>query len=173
MFIKTISKEKEVNAKKTETGEADREDVNIIIPDPRTDDDENGTESVDDLYNRELTREEKLALDLCSFLAEKTADRFECMIAAMDEEKVGLIIGRIYDSKPETMIKVLQALFISNDYYEAAEDLEILDICNRQVDCSTLCFVDEFLSSDVMDRLLTERSIEELFRKVWMPACLS
>ena len=98
MFIKTISKEKEVNAKKTETGEADREDVNIIIPDPRTDDDESGTGSVDDLYNRELTREEKLALDLCSFLAEKTADRFECMIAAMDEEKVGLIIGRIYDS---------------------------------------------------------------------------
>lgn len=173
MFIKTISKEKEVNAKKTETGEADREDVNIIIPDPRTDDDESGTGSVDDLYNRELTREEKLALDLCSFLAEKTADRFECMIAAMDEEKVGLIIGRIYDSKPETMIKVLQALFISNDYYEAAEDLEILDICNRQVDCSALCFVDEFLNSDVMDRLLTERSIEELFRKVWMPACLS
>ena len=51
--------------------------------------------------------------------------------------------------------------------------IEILDICNRQVDCSALCFVDEFLSSDVMDRLLTERSIEELFRKVWMPACLS
>ena len=56
MFIKTISKEKEVNAKKTETGEADREDINIIIPDPCTEDDEDGTESADDLYNRELTR---------------------------------------------------------------------------------------------------------------------
>ena len=104
-----------------------------------------------ELENLQLTPQEQLSTNIALHLANVTAKRFMQIACETDFASVRQLVRRFETSDSRTVVDMLQAMFLSNGYMHAAEELDILGEC-ESFDCDVYdSFVDEFLENECVD----------------------
>ena len=104
-----------------------------------------------ELDSLQLTPQEQLSTNIAVHLADVTAKRFMQIACETDFASVMQLVRRFETSDSRTVIDMLQAMFLSNGYMHAAEELDILGEC-ESFDCDVFdTFVDEFLDNECVD----------------------
>jgi len=78
-----------------------------------------------------LTDAEMLCCDIAIHIAHKTAARFEDMADGMEMSTLKQIVRRIEDADPESVVPMLQAMFLARGMVDIAEDLDMLELCSK------------------------------------------
>ena len=113
------------------------------------------------IRNLERGRTDEVAVEVASFMAHKTAERFAVMVDGRRFSDIVQMIGRIQEADPVEAVRMLQMAFFSHGMTAEAEDLEILDIC-AAIDSDTHeCFIDAFMQEDQIDWFAVECWIDE------------
>ena len=99
----------------------------------------------------ELTPEEELSCHIIAHLADLTAKRFDDLMDGKDLSTAKQIANRLEHSEPETMVSMLQAMFLASDMVHAAEDLDLLADCMRYDKVAYYTFQDDLLDTDIFD----------------------
>ena len=86
----------------------------------------------------------KLAYRIASYLAEITAERFAEAVSDMETETIEEIMMRMQNVDAEALVGMLQVLFIAKGMKYAAEDLDILSVC-ESYDETSCCFFQDAL----------------------------
>ena len=102
---------------------------------------------------------ETLSCEIIIHIADKTAERFEKMADGMEMSTIKQIARRIEEAEPETIAPMLQTMFLARGMVDAAEDLDILELCFRYDEDTYYLFYDILFDTDIFDWL----SIENMF----------
>ena len=107
----------------------------------------------------EIDESETLSCDIIIRIADRTASRFEDMADGMEMSTLKQIVRRIEDAEPETVAPMLQTMFLARGMVDAAEDLDILELCFKYDEDTYYLFYDILFDSDIFDWF----SIENMF----------
>lgn len=102
---------------------------------------------------------ETLSCEIIIHIADKTAKRFEEMADGMEMSTLKQIVRRIEESEPEAIAPMLQTMFLARGMVDAAEDLDILELCFRYDEDTYYLFYDILFDTDIFDWF----SIENMF----------
>jgi len=91
----------------------------------------------------ERNPDSKLAYQIASHLAEVTAERFVEAVEDMEPEMVEEIMTRMQNSNSDTLVGMLQMLFIAKGMRYAAYDLDVLVLCEIDDEYSSYYFQDK------------------------------
>ena len=106
-----------------------------------------------------LTDAEILSSDIIIHIAEKTAERFEDMADGMEMSTLKQIVRRIEDADPESVVPMLQAMFLARGMVDIAEDLDMLELCSKYDEDTYFVFFDILFDTDIFEWF----SIENMF----------
>ena len=115
---------------------------------------ENSEEAEKDREYR-ITPAEELTDSIADYLAHMTADRFGKVVRETGPAAVRQLILRIEHSESETVIKMLQAVFLSCGMTHAAEDLDILMLCEKHDSEVYNAFFDSLMETEVIGGYMT------------------
>ena len=107
----------------------------------------------------EIDESETLSCDIIIRIADKTAERFEDMADGMEMSTLKQLVRRIEDAEPETVAPMLQTMFLARGMVDAAEDLDMLELCFKYDEDTYYLFYDILFDSDIFDWF----SIENMF----------
>ena len=177
MFMKMICKEKDVNAKEDKK-QAEALNREFYVIDPKTgfldvrgaDEIEGKSDSTPDTDDPEPGSP---VTDIIAFLADKTADRFDCMADGMEVMVLKEIVYRMEHTDPKTAVVMLQSMFMTNELEAAAVDLDILDIFSEYDADTYEDFIDELFDTEIFNQFLIANWLDEAFGKPCRHACLS
>ena len=110
-----------------------------------------------------------LAFSVADFLAERTAERFDCAIDETELDTVTQIIGRIECSSHEEAAKMIQMLFLAKGYVAEAEDLDLLWICSEYDEKAFDYFIDSLGKTDVFERLDVAMLLNDVSKHIALP----
>ena len=102
---------------------------------------------------------ETLSCEIIIHIADKTAERFEKMADGMEMSTLKQIVRRIEEAEPETIVPMLQTMFLARGMVDAAKDLDMLELCFRYDEDTYYLFYDILFDTDIFDWL----SIENMF----------
>ena len=107
----------------------------------------------------EIDESETLSCDIIIHIADKTAERFEDMADGMEMTTLKQIVRKIEEAEPETIVPMLQTMFLARGMVDAAKDLDMLELCFRYDEDTYYLFYDILFDSDIFDWF----SIENMF----------
>ena len=99
----------------------------------------------------DITPEDELSSGIAVHLAALTAERIDDMMDGMDLSVAKQIIIRLEKSEPETMVSMIQAMFLAKGMEHAAEDLDILADCGIYDETVYDIFQDELSDTELFD----------------------
>ena len=97
----------------------------------------------------ELTPVEEFSTTMACYLANITARRFQKITKDCDSPALRQLIIRIEHSDSKTAVSMIQAIFLSTGQKHAAEDLDILELCEKFVSDVYDDFFDYLFDTDV------------------------
>ena len=106
--------------------------------------------------DRELTELNEMTFDIAATLAYQMSDRFMRIAKRLEMESVKAVIYVLEHLDTEQATAALQAIFYSHGMVEAAQEMELLDICRAYDEGVYDYFIDEFMGTDEMDWFLVE-----------------
>lgn len=106
-----------------------------------------------------LTDAELLCCDIAIHIAHKTAARFEDMADGMEMSTLKQIVRRIEDADPESVVPMLQTMFLARGMVDITEDLDMLELCSKYDEDTFFVFYDILFDTDIFDWF----SIENMF----------
>ena len=110
---------------------------------------------------RELIELNEMAFDIAATLAYQMSDRFMRIARKLEMESVKAIIYVLEHLDTEQATAALQAIFYSHGMVEAAQEMELLDICSAYDEGVYDYFIDEFMGTDEMDWFLVEICLKD------------
>ena len=102
---------------------------------------------------------ETLALDIINRIAEKTAESFEEMADGMEMATLKQLVSRLLSADMESVVPMLQSMFLARGMADAADELDMLELCFRYDEETYFIFYDILFDTDIFDWF----SIECLF----------
>ena len=102
---------------------------------------------------------ETLTSDIINHIAEKTAESFEEMADGMEIDTLKQIVRRIGSADLEAVVPMLQTMFLARGMEDAADELDMLELCFRYDEETYFIFYDILFDTDIFDWF----SIECLF----------
>lgn len=106
-----------------------------------------------------LTDAEILSSDIIIHIAEKTAERFEDMADTMEITTLKHLVRRLGSADLESVVPMLQTMFLARGMVDIAEDLDMLELCFRYDEDTYYLFYDILFDTDIFDWF----SIENMF----------
>ena len=113
------------------------------------------------IRNLEKGQTEDVAVEVASFMAHKTAERFADMVNGRRFSDIMQMIGSIQEADPVDAVRMLQMGFFSNGMTAEAEDLEIIDICAGIDSDIHEYFIDAFMQEEEIDWFAVECWVDE------------
>lgn len=113
------------------------------------------------IRNLEGGKNEDVAVEVASFMAHKTAERFTGMMDGKRFSDIRQMIVSIQESNPVDAVRMLQMAFFSHGMTAEAEDLEILDICACIDSDIHEYFIDSFMQEEDIDWFAVECWVDE------------
>ena len=113
------------------------------------------------IRNLERGRTEDVAVEVASFMAHKTAERFADMVSGRRFSDIMQMIGSIQEADPVDAVRMLQMSFFSHGMTAEAEDLEILGICAVIDSDIHEYFIDAFMQEEEIDWFAVECWVDE------------
>ena len=113
------------------------------------------------IRNLERGRTEEVAIEIASFMAHKTAERFADMVNGRRFSDIMQMIERIQETDPVDAVRMLQMSFFSHGMTAEAEDLEIIDICASIDSDIHDYFIDSFMQEEDIDWFAVECWVDE------------
>jgi len=110
---------------------------------------------------RELIELNEMTFDIAATLAYQMSDRFMRIARKLEMESVKAIIYVLEHLDTEQATAALQAIFYSHGMVEAAQEMELLDICSAYDEGVYDYFIDEFMGTDEMDWFLVEICLKD------------
>ena len=111
--------------------------------------------------DRELTELNEMTFDIAATLAYQMSDRFMRIAKRLEMESVKAIVYVLEHLDTEQAVAALQAIFYSHGMVEAAQEMELLDICSAYDEGVYDYFIDEFMGTDEMDWFLVEICLKD------------
>ena len=102
---------------------------------------------------------ETITDDIINHIAEKTAESFEEMADGMEMTTLKQIVKRIGSADLEAVVPMLQTMFLARGMEDAADVLDMLELCFRYDEETYFIFYDILFDTDIFDWF----SIECLF----------
>lgn len=102
---------------------------------------------------------ETLSLDIINRIAEKTAESFEEMADGMEMATLKQLVSRLVSADMESVVPMLQSMFLAIGMADAADELDMLELCFRYDEETYFIFYDILFDTDIFDWF----SIECLF----------
>ena len=100
-----------------------------------------------------------LCCDIAIHIAHKIAERFEDIADGMEISTLKQIVRRIEDAGPESVVPMLQAIFLARGMVDIAEDLDMLELCSKYDEDADFVFFDILFDTDIFEWF----SIENMF----------
>ena len=110
-----------------------------------------------------LRSEFQLIYDIASQLAAMTALKLDKVLIQTSPSVAKELVRKLEDSDGETMVSMLQAIFLVNGMVGASEDLNALRLCEKYDDTVYMFFQDEMLDTEIFDWC----RIDEMFRNYY------
>ena len=110
-----------------------------------------------------LQPEFQLIYDIASQLAAMTALKLDKVLIQTSPSVAKELARKLEDSDGETMVSMLQAIFLVNGMVGASEDLNALRLCKKYDDTVYMFFQDEILDTEIFDWC----RIDEMFRNYY------
>lgn len=110
-----------------------------------------------------LQPEFQLIYDIASQLAAMTALKLDKVLIQTSPSVAKELARKLEDSDGETMVSMLQAIFLVNGMVGASEDLNALRLCKKYDDTVYMFFQDEMLDTEIFDWC----RIDEMFRNYY------
>lgn len=110
-----------------------------------------------------LRSEFQLIYDIASQLAAMTALKLDKVLIQTSPSVAKELARKLEDSDGETMVSMLQAIFLVNGMVGASEDLNALRLCKKYDDTVYMFFQDEMLDTEIFDWC----RIDEMFRNYY------
>jgi hypothetical protein len=98
-----------------------------------------------------LTDAEILSSDIIIHIAEKTAERFEDMADTMEITTLKHLVRRLGSADLESVVPMLQTMFLAKGMVDAADELDILELCFRYDEEAYFLFYDVLFDTDIFD----------------------
>ena len=112
------------------------------------------------ITSRELSPAGMLAYNIADHLAEVTAERFSEMIDGMDMDIAMQIVRRLQASDAESMVGMLQEMFLVKGMVHAAEELDLLRECEEYEESVYWRFLDVLSDREVFAFFRVKNMIE-------------
>ena len=109
--------------------------------------------------------EVQLAYDIAGQLAALTALKLDKVLIQTDPNVAKQLAKKLEDSDGETMVSMLQAIFLVNGMVGASEDLDILKFCERYDDTVYMFFQDEMLDTEIFDWCRIDEMFADYYEK--------
>ena len=113
------------------------------------------------IRNMEGGKMDEVAIEVASFMAHKTAERFADMVNGRRFSDIMQMIERIQETDPVDAVRMLQMSFFSHGMTAEAEDLEIIDICASIDSDIHDYFIDSFMQEEDIDWFAVECWVDE------------
>ena len=113
------------------------------------------------IRNMEGGKMDEVAVEVASFMAHKTAERFADMVNGRRFSDIMQMVGGIQEADPVEAVRMLQMSFFSHGMTAEAEDLEILDICAGIDSDIHEYFIDSFMQEEDIDWFAVECWVDE------------
>ncbi|MBE6027842.1 MAG: hypothetical protein E7227_04440 [Clostridiales bacterium] len=113
------------------------------------------------IRNMEGGKMDEVAIEVASFMAHKTAERFADMVNGRRFSDIMQMVGGIQEADPAEAVRMLQMSFFSHGMTAEAEDLEILDICAGIDSDIHEYFIDSFMQEEDIDWFAVECWVDE------------
>ena len=113
-----------------------------------------------DVTSPELSPAGQLAYNIADHLAEVTAERFSEMIDGMDMDIAMQIVRRLQASDAESMVGMLQEMFLVKGMVHAAEELDLLRECEEYEESVYWRFLDVLSDREVFAFFRVKNMIE-------------
>lgn len=113
------------------------------------------------IRNIEGGKMDEVAIEVASFMAHKTAERFADMVNGRRFSDIMQMVGGIQEADPVEAVRMLQMSFFSHGMTAEAEDLEILDICAGIDSDIHEYFIDSFMQEEDIDWFAVECWVDE------------
>lgn len=113
------------------------------------------------IRNMEGGKMDEVAIEVASFMAHKTAERFADMVNGRRFSDIMQMVGGIQEADPVEAVRMLQMSFFSHGMTAEAEDLEILDICAGIDSDIHEFFIDSFMQEEDIDWFAVECWVDE------------
>ena len=94
---------------------------------------------------------EDLSAYIAEFLADSAANSFKEAMSNLPDEKADDIAGLISYADSESLVKILQTIFIMADMRYAAKQLDLLEFCYSYDESAYYYFEDEFYDNEVLE----------------------
>ena len=111
--------------------------------------------------DRWITELNEMVFDIAAVLAYQTVDQFMKIAESLDMESIKPLLFMLENLDTEQAVAALQAIFCSHGMPDAAQAMELLDICSPYDDGVYDYFIDEFMGSDEIDWFLVEICLKE------------
>ena len=98
---------------------------------------------------------EDLSAYIAEFLADSAANSFKEAMSNLSEEKAAAISGHISYADSESLVKILQTIFIMADMKYAARQLDLLEFCYSYDESAYYYFEDEFYNNEAVEPYFT------------------
>ena len=89
--------------------------------------------------------------DIIIHIAEKTAERFEDMADTMEITTLKQLVRRLGSADLESVVPMLQTMFLAKGMVDAADELDILELCFRYDEEAYFLFYDVLFDTDIFD----------------------
>ena len=113
------------------------------------------------IRNMEGGKMDEVAIEVASFMAHKTAERFADMVNGRRFSDIMQMVGGIQEADPVEAVRMLQMSFFSHGMTAEAEDLEILDISAGIDSDIHEYFIDSFMQEEDIDWFAVECWVDE------------
>ena len=113
------------------------------------------------IRNMEGGKMDEVAVEVASFMAHNTAERFADMVNGRRFSDIMQMVGGIQEADPVEAVRMLQMSFFSHGMTTEAEDLEILDICAGIDSDIHEYFIDSFMQEEDIDWFAVECWVDE------------
>lgn len=113
------------------------------------------------IRNMEGGKMDEVAIEVASFMAHKTVERFADMVNGRRFSDIMQMVGGIQEADPVEAVRMLQMSFFSHGMTAEAEDLEILDICAGIDSDIHEYFIDSFMQEEDIDWFAVECWVDE------------
>ena len=140
-------------------GKENQKELEVMLTAICIDEDAEIGESI--IRNLEKGKTEDVAVEVASFMAHKTAERFADMVSGRRFSDIMQMIAGIQETDPVDAVRMLQMSFFSHGMTAEAEDLEILDICAGIDSDIHEYFIDCFMQEEDVDWFAVECWVDE------------
>ena len=104
----------------------------------------------------------ELAATVASFTAERAADHFTDVVDGMRMDTITEMLRMIRHGNPESGLRMLKGMFYARCMKHAAEELDIIVICEEYCEDIYDWFIDDFMQTEEIDWFLMKESHREV-----------